>query len=79
MLSVSRAVARHIDGVGSVTAMTQPRRENVTDGAVGAMWAPGGRPRVVFGFTIIRGKITEIHLVADAERLRQLDLAVLND
>ena len=49
------------------------------DGAVGAVWAPGGRPRVVFGFTIIRGKITEIHLVADAERLRQLDLAVLND
>jgi RNA polymerase sigma factor (sigma-70 family) len=49
------------------------------DGAVGSMWAPGGRPRVVFGFTIIRGKITEIHLVADAERLRQLDLAVLND
>jgi RNA polymerase sigma-70 factor (ECF subfamily) len=49
------------------------------DGAVGAMWAPGGRPRVVFAFTIIRGKITEIHLVADVERLHQLDLAVLND
>jgi hypothetical protein len=44
----------------------------------GTVWVPGGRPRVVFGFTIIHGKITEIHLVADAERLRQLDLAVLN-
>ncbi len=41
--------------------------------------APGGRPRVVFGFTITRGKIVEIDLVADPERLRQLDLAVLND
>jgi hypothetical protein len=49
------------------------------DGAVGAVWAPGGRPRVVFDFTITRGKIIEIHLVADPERLRQLDLTVLND
>lgn len=42
-------------------------------------WAPGGRPCVVFDFTITRGKIIEIHLVADPERLRQLDLTVLND
>jgi len=37
------------------------------------------RPRVVFGFTMTRGKIVEIDLVADPERLRQLDLAVLHD
>jgi RNA polymerase sigma-70 factor (ECF subfamily) len=43
------------------------------------VWAPGGRPRVVFGFTIMREKIVEIDLVADPERLRQLDLALLND
>ena len=49
------------------------------DGTVGAVWAPGGRPRVVFDFTITRGKIIGIHLVADPERLRQLDLTVLND
>ncbi|MGA9309527.1 MAG: hypothetical protein WBV74_04050 [Pseudonocardiaceae bacterium] len=47
--------------------------------ALGAVWAPGGRPCVVFDFTITRGKIIEIHLVADPERLRQLDLTVLND
>jgi RNA polymerase sigma-70 factor (ECF subfamily) len=46
---------------------------------VGAVWAPGGRPRVVFGFTITRGKIVEIDLLADPARLRQLDLAFLND
>ena len=51
----------------------------LVDGAVGAVWAPGGRPRVVFGFTMTRGKIVEIDLVADPERLRQLDLAVLHD
>jgi RNA polymerase sigma factor (sigma-70 family) len=51
----------------------------LVNGAVGAVWAPGGRPRVVFGFTITRGKIVEIDLLADPERLRQLNLAVLSD
>ena len=51
----------------------------LVNGAVGAAWAPGGLPRVVSGFTIARGKIAEINLVADPERLRQLDLAVLGD
>jgi len=51
----------------------------LVNGAAGAVWAPGGRPRVVFGFTITRGKIVEIDLLADPARLRQLDLAVLDD
>jgi RNA polymerase sigma factor (sigma-70 family) len=51
----------------------------LVNGAVGLVWAPGGRPRVVFGLTITRGKIVEIDLVADTERLRQLDLAVLHE
>ena len=51
----------------------------LVNGAVGAVWAPGGRPRVVFGFTITRGKIVEIELLADPERLRRLDLTVLKD
>ncbi len=50
----------------------------LVNGAVGAVWAPGGRPRVVFGFTITRGKIVDIDLVADPERLCQLDLVILN-
>ncbi|MGQ0549942.1 MAG: RNA polymerase sigma factor SigJ [Armatimonadota bacterium] len=51
----------------------------LVNGAAGLVWAPGGQPRVVFGFTIAGGKIVEINLVADPERLRQLDLTVLND
>jgi RNA polymerase sigma-70 factor (ECF subfamily) len=43
------------------------------------VWASSARPRVVFGFTIRRGKIVEIDMIADPERLRRLDLAVLND
>jgi hypothetical protein len=36
------------------------------------------RRRVVFGFTIRRGRIVAIDLLADPERLRRLDLAVLS-
>jgi hypothetical protein len=41
------------------------------------MWAPGGRPRVVLDFTIASGKIVAIDLVADPERLSQLEVAIL--
>ncbi len=49
----------------------------LVDGTAGLVWAPGGKPRVVFGFTIANGKITEIELVADPERIGRLDLAIL--
>jgi RNA polymerase sigma-70 factor (ECF subfamily) len=46
-------------------------------GAVGLVWAPGGRPRVAFGFTFADGKVAAIDLIADAERLQQLEIVVL--
>ena len=49
----------------------------IVNGAAGAVWAPGGRPRVVFGFTLARGKIVAIELIADAKRLSELDLSIL--
>ncbi|MGH2515789.1 MAG: sigma-70 family RNA polymerase sigma factor [Ktedonobacterales bacterium] len=48
-------------------------------GAVGAVWAPGGQPRVAFVFTITHGKIVAIDLVADPERLHQLDPVLRDD
>src|SRR4051812_19517735 len=47
------------------------------DGLPGAVWAPGGTPRVVFGFTIRNGKVLEIELAADPERLNQLQIELL--
>jgi RNA polymerase sigma-70 factor (ECF subfamily) len=41
--------------------------------------APGGRLFRVLQFTIIQGKIAQVDVVADHGRLRELDLAVLND
>jgi hypothetical protein len=44
----------------------------LVDGAPGLEWASGGRPRVVFAFTIADGKIFEIEMVADPESIGEL-------
>jgi RNA polymerase sigma-70 factor (ECF subfamily) len=67
------AVAQTFSGRAKVA---QPA---LVDGAPGLVWARGGRPRVVFDFTITNGKIVAIDLLADPERLGQLDLVVLDD
>lgn len=48
----------------------------LVDGAAGAVWAPGGQPRVAFGFSIADGKILEIEVLAAPESLRRLDLTL---
>ncbi len=47
------------------------------NGVTGAVWMQGGRPRVVFSFTLDNGKITAIDLLADPDELSQLDLVTL--
>ena len=54
-----------------------PRGRRSSNGAAGLVWAQRGEPRMVFGFTISGGKIAAIDLLADPERIRQLDLVVL--
>jgi RNA polymerase sigma-70 factor (ECF subfamily) len=51
----------------------------LVNGAVGVVTAPGGQPFSVMGVTVAGGKIVELDVLADPERLRQLDLAVLDD
>jgi RNA polymerase sigma-70 factor (ECF subfamily) len=51
----------------------------LVDGAAGLVWSQGGQPRVVFGFTLTGGTITGIEMVGDPDRLRQLDVAMLDD
>jgi RNA polymerase sigma-70 factor (ECF subfamily) len=50
----------------------------LVNGAPGLVWAPGGRPRVVFEFRIAGDKVVEIHQTADPARLGHLDLTVLD-
>ncbi|MEU4495641.1 sigma-70 family RNA polymerase sigma factor [Streptomyces sp. NBC_00210] len=51
----------------------------LVDGAVGLAMARRGRLFLVLAFTITDDKITEIDVIADPDRLRQLGLAVLDD
>jgi RNA polymerase sigma-70 factor (ECF subfamily) len=68
----AQEMARRFTGVRG----QRPARMN---GAVGAVWAPGGQVRVAFVFTIAHDKIMAIDLIADRERLRQLDPVILDD
>jgi RNA polymerase sigma-70 factor (ECF subfamily) len=49
----------------------------LVDGAVGAVWAPGGRPRAVFRFTLSDGKIAGIDVIVDPEQVRGLEVVVM--
>jgi RNA polymerase sigma factor (sigma-70 family) len=49
-------------------------RPALVNGAVGAVIAPHGRLFAVLRFTVTRGKITGIEVIADPERLGRLDL-----
>jgi RNA polymerase sigma factor (sigma-70 family) len=49
------------------------------NGTPGIMSSRDGQPFSVIGFTVIAGKITEIDILMDPERLRQLDLRALGD
>ncbi|HEY6313083.1 MAG TPA: sigma-70 family RNA polymerase sigma factor [Streptosporangiaceae bacterium] len=53
-------------------------RPALINGLAGAVWAPGGRPRVAFVFTVADGTITAIHRVAVPERLAELNLVILD-
>jgi RNA polymerase sigma factor (sigma-70 family) len=81
--AVHMGASREVLGAAAVAETFSGRaraaQPALVNGAAGLVWAQGGRPTVVFGFTIRAGKIVEINLVADPERLRQLDVAVLDD
>ena len=54
-------------------------RPALVNGAAGVVVAPHGEPFSVMGFTVVGGRIVEIDAITDPERLRALDLAVLDD
>jgi ketosteroid isomerase-like protein len=54
-------------------------RPALVNGAAGVVVTADGRPVSVMGFTVTNGKIVAIDVLADPERIRQLDLAALDD
>lgn len=62
---------------GTFSGRARVARPALINGAPGAVWAPGGKPRVVFAFNFEGGRIVGIDLLADPERIAQLDLSIL--
>ncbi len=54
-------------------------RPALVNGAAGVVVGPRGEPFSVMGFTVVGGKVVEIDAIADPERLRELDLTVLDE
>ena len=67
-----------IRGASAVAATfagrAQTAEEALIDGLPGLIWAPRGRPRVVWEFDVAGGRIVQIIMVADRERLARLAL-----
>jgi RNA polymerase sigma-70 factor, ECF subfamily len=84
--AVPSGAALEVRGAATVArrALIESRRSSfaqraLVNGAVGVVVAPRGRLSLVMAFTVRRGKIIEIDVIASPERLRQLKLAVLED
>jgi RNA polymerase sigma-70 factor (ECF subfamily) len=84
--AVRAGLSREVRGVRAVAKQTLTFsrlspfvRPALVNGAAGVVVVPAGRPFAVMGFTLRRGKIVEIDVLADPARLRRLDPAVLDD
>src|SRR6266536_2852707 len=78
-----KGVSREVRGAQAVARQFSGRaqgfRTALVNGAVALIVAPRGYLFLVLNLTIRNGKIAEIEAVADPTRLRQFDLAVLDD
>jgi len=54
-------------------------RHALVNGTAGLVNVVEGRPRAVMGLTVRHGRIVEINILADPERLSRIDLTVLDD
>jgi len=58
----------------TVAGRARAARPVLVDGFVGAAWIVDGSPKIVFDMTIVDGKIVEIELIAEPERLDRLEI-----
>ncbi|CAN5296638.1 RNA polymerase sigma factor SigJ [soil metagenome] len=67
---------------GRAIRFAQPRatlKPALVNGLAGVVITLDAAPFTVMGFTVARGKVVEIHAVSDPDRLREIDLAALDD
>ena len=80
--AVGLGSAPEMRGAPAVAAFFKGRARGavraVVGGAPGLVWAPGGRPRVAFVFTLAGDRIAGIDLVADPAHLEELAVEILD-
>ena len=67
------AVAGFFAKAGNTTQLA------LIDGAAGSVWAPDGRPRVAFAFTVADGKVVGSTWSPTPSGIRELELTILDD
>ncbi|MFI6432562.1 sigma-70 family RNA polymerase sigma factor [Rhodococcus oryzae] len=75
--TVARGARAVVEGVVAFGRRARFAEVALVDGAVGVIVAPRGRLLLALTFVIEGDRITEYEVIADPERLRELDLAVL--
>lgn len=73
VLHGSAAVARVFSGSARAARLA------FVDGNYGATWAPRGNPRAVFAFTIEHDRILEMEIIYEPERVRRLDVRLVEN
>jgi RNA polymerase sigma-70 factor (ECF subfamily) len=75
-------VVREVRGAEAIARMFSGRaaaaRLAMVGGQLGLVWAPGGKVRAAFNFTLEDDRISAVELIADPERIQQLGVTILN-
>src|ERR1041385_9225503 len=74
-----RGAANWAKGAVAFSRLVRAVQPALVDGAPGLVFAPGGRLTRVLTFKIAGGRIVEFEVIANPERLEQLNLSVLNE
>jgi len=69
----SESVARMFVGRAATARLA------MVGGRMSLVWAPGGKVRAAFNFTLEGDKIAAVELIADPERIQQLAVEILHD
>ena len=77
-LTVLRGAAAVAEGALAFSGRARFARPVLVNGAAGVVVAARGRALAVMAFTVAGGRIVEVDVIADPERLRHLDLAALD-
>jgi RNA polymerase sigma factor (sigma-70 family) len=74
-------LAPEVRGAAVVAATLAGRAQGaqlaLVDGAPGAVWAPGGRPRAIFAFRVVGDTISEIEVVIDPSTVAAMPVVLL--